>query len=58
LTNYFFDRNTAIYDAIIALGLTPSIECIEKSVVTLSEQDAHRLGFDQESEVFTHQSHL
>jgi DNA-binding GntR family transcriptional regulator len=47
LTNYFFDRNTAIYDAIIALGLTPSIECIEKSVVTLSEQDAHRLGFDQ-----------
>ena len=26
LTNYFFERNTSIYDAIISLGLTPSIK--------------------------------
>jgi DNA-binding GntR family transcriptional regulator len=47
LTNYFFDRNVAIYDAIIALGLTPSIECVSKKVVTLSDEEAKGYGFDQ-----------
>lgn len=46
LTNYFFDRNVAIYDAIIALGLTPSIECVSKKVVTLSDDAARRFGFE------------
>jgi len=45
LTNYFFDRNTAIYDAIIALGLTPSIECIKKEIVTLKKSEAQAMGF-------------
>lgn len=53
LTNYFFDRNTAIYDAIKALGLTPSIECLDKKVVTLSEKEAQALGF-KNSRVFLH----
>jgi DNA-binding GntR family transcriptional regulator len=46
LTNYFFYRNIAIYDAISALGLTPSIECIEKKVVTLSDLELKHMGFD------------
>lgn len=46
LTNYFFDRNVAIYDAIIALGLTPSIECVQKKVVTLDEETIISMGFD------------
>lgn len=45
LTNYFFDRNTAIYDAIIALGLTPSIECVKREIVELSKKEAESLGF-------------
>jgi DNA-binding GntR family transcriptional regulator len=45
LTNYFFDRNVAIYDAIIALGLTPSIECVEKKVVKLSIEQQEYMGF-------------
>ncbi|MCF7930593.1 MAG: GntR family transcriptional regulator [Acholeplasmataceae bacterium] len=46
LTNYFFDRNVAIYDAIIALGLTPSIKCVEKKVVTLSVDEQKYMGFN------------
>ncbi len=46
LTNYFFDRNTAVYDAIKALGLSPSIDCIEKKVVTLSKEKIDSIGFD------------
>jgi GntR family transcriptional regulator len=45
LTNYFFDRNVAIYDAIIALGLTPSIECVEKKVIKLSIEQQTYMGF-------------
>jgi len=45
LTNYFFDRNTAIYDAIISLGMTPSIECVEKKVVKLDEKTIMEMGF-------------
>jgi DNA-binding GntR family transcriptional regulator len=45
LTNYFFDRNTAIYDAIIALGLSPSIECVTRKIVELSKKEAESLGF-------------
>ncbi|MCK7487144.1 MAG: GntR family transcriptional regulator [Bacillus subtilis] len=48
LTNYFFDRNTAIYDAILALGLTPSIECVERKVVELSKHEAQSYGFVDE----------
>jgi len=57
LTNYFFDRNTAIYDAIKALGLMPSIECIDQKVITLSEQEAQALGF-KESRKFLHINRL
>jgi len=46
LTNYFFDRNTAVYDAIGTLGLTPSIKCVEKKVVTLSKKEIEDIGFD------------
>ena len=46
LTNYFFERNTSIYDAIISLGLTPSIKCIEKNVIQLNKTDIKRIGFD------------
>lgn len=46
LTNYFFDRNTAVYDAIIALGLEPSIECVGKRVVTLNQETINKMGFD------------
>lgn len=46
LTNYFFDRNTAVWDAIIALGLTPSIECLVKKIVKLSEEELLEKGFE------------
>lgn len=46
LTNYFFDRNTAIYDAIISLGMTPSIECVQKKVIRLDEKIITEMGFD------------
>ena len=46
LTNYFFDRNVAIYDAIIALGLNPSIKCVEKKVVHLDKKTIKTMGFD------------
>lgn len=48
LTNYFFDRNVAIYDAIIALGLTPSIECVEKKVVHLDKSTVQSMGFHEQ----------
>ncbi len=50
LTNYFFDRNVAVYDAIIALGLTPSIKCIEKKVVKLSNDKIKEMGFNLEED--------
>jgi|GEM_PF-1329311 len=50
LANYFFDRNTAIYDAIEALGLSPSIDCIEKKVVVLSKEQVEDLGFEPSKE--------
>ncbi len=46
LTNYFFERNTSIYDAVIALGLTPSIKCLEKKVVILTDEQARGMGFE------------
>lgn len=46
LTNYFFDRNTAVYDAIKALGLNPSIECLEKKVLKLKKEKIESMGFD------------
>lgn len=46
LTNYFFDRNTAVYDAIRTLGLTPSIKCVEKKVITLTKKEIEEIGFD------------
>jgi DNA-binding GntR family transcriptional regulator len=45
LTNYFFYRNVAIYDAIIALGMTPSIQCLEKKVVKLDNHRLVEMGF-------------
>jgi len=45
LTNYFFYRNVAIYDAIIALGMTPSIQCLEKKVVKFDNQRLLQMGF-------------
>lgn len=50
LTNYFFDRNVAIYDAIIALGLSPAIECVEKKVVELDLETILFMGFDPEQD--------
>ncbi len=52
LTNYFFYRNIAIYDAIIALGLTPSIECIERKVVELSDAELISMGFQPKEKLF------
>jgi DNA-binding GntR family transcriptional regulator len=46
LTNYFFERNTSIYDAIIELGLEPSIKCLEKKVVVLEDEEAISMGFE------------
>jgi GntR family transcriptional regulator len=50
LTNYFFERNTSIYDAVITLGLSPSIRCLEKKVVSLSKTEMNRMGFDPKQE--------
>ena len=50
LTTYFFERNTSIYDAVITLGLTPSIKCIEKRVLSLDKDTIERMGFDPEQE--------
>jgi len=52
LTNYFFYRNVAIYDAIIALGLTPSIQCLEKKIVTLDEKTLEKMGFKPHEKLF------
>lgn len=48
LTNYFFDRNTAVYDAIKTLGMSPSIECLVKEVVKLKEKKIIKMGFKLE----------
>ena len=52
LTNYFFYRNIAIYDAISALGLSPSIECIEKKVVQLTDAELQSMGFSTGEKLF------
>jgi DNA-binding GntR family transcriptional regulator len=52
LTNYFFYRNVAIYDAIIALGLTPSIQCLEKRIVTLNNEKLREMGFENDEKLF------
>lgn len=52
LTNYFFYRNVAIYDAIIALGLTPSIQCLEKKLVHLSNDQLMQMGFKAGEKLF------
>jgi len=52
LTNYFFYRNVAIYDAIIALGLTPSIQCLEKKVVSLKDDILKQMGFKSGEKLF------
>lgn len=46
LTNYFFYRNVAIYDAIKDLGMEPSIECIEKRIASISDAQKIEMGFD------------
>lgn len=46
LTNYFFDRNTAVYDAIKSLGMSPSIECLVKEVVKLKDNQIIEMGFN------------
>lgn len=48
LTNYFFKRNVAVYDAIIALGLKPSIRCLDKKTVTLKRNVIESMGFGTE----------
>ena len=45
LTNYFFYKNVAIYDAIKALGMIPSIECLKKEIVDLDEDKLRQMGF-------------
>lgn len=52
LTNYFFYRNIAIYDAISALGLKPSIECIDKKVLELSDEELKHMGFPSGERLF------
>lgn len=47
LTEYFFDKNTTIHEAIIALGLLPSIKCLDKKVVKLSSEESQAMGFDE-----------
>ena len=49
LTRYFFDRNTAVFDAIKSLGLEPSIECLERKVVKLKKEDLLNMGFKLEN---------
>ena len=46
LTDYFFDRNTAIYDAIKTFGLEPSIRCLTREVVHLEDGKIRSMGFD------------
>jgi DNA-binding GntR family transcriptional regulator len=46
LTRYFFDRNTAVFDAIESLGLVPSIECLNKEVVKLKNEKLIEMGFN------------
>lgn len=46
LTNYFFDRNVTVYDAIIALNLKPSIKCIKEEVIELDKETVMKMGFD------------
>ena len=46
LTNYFFDRNVTVYDAIISLNLKPSIKCITEKVIDLDEGTIIKMGFD------------
>ena len=46
LTNHFFDRNTTVHEAIISLGLKPSIQCLEKKKITLDEITIKEMGFD------------
>lgn len=46
LTNHFFDRNTTVHEAIISLGLEPSIKCLEKKLVLLDEFTIEKMGFD------------
>lgn len=48
LNNYFFKRNVAVYDAIIALGLEPSIRCLDKKTVTLKRSVMESMGFGAE----------
>lgn len=48
LTNYFFYRNVAIYDAIQALGMVPSIQCLEKKIVQVDPQQIADMGFKQD----------
>ncbi len=48
LTNYFFDRNTAVYDAIKSLGMAPSIVCLVKEVVKLKDEALIKMGFKVE----------
>jgi DNA-binding GntR family transcriptional regulator len=50
LTDYFFERNTSIVDAVKALGLKPSITCLEKRVLELSDKERKNMGFDLEHE--------
>jgi DNA-binding GntR family transcriptional regulator len=55
LTNYFFDRNTAVYDAIAALGLSPSIRCLKRELVSLNDDNIVRMGFNpKEGNQFFH----
>lgn len=46
LSDYFFDRNTAIYDAIKTFGLEPSIQCLVREVVHLEDDKIIEMGFD------------
>jgi GntR family transcriptional regulator len=49
LTRYFFYRNTAVFDAIKSLGLSPSIECLEKNVIKLKKNELISMGFNPEN---------
>jgi DNA-binding GntR family transcriptional regulator len=52
LTNSFFDRNTAIYDAIITLGLEPSIECLTKKIIHPTAEELIAMGFAKDERIF------
>jgi DNA-binding GntR family transcriptional regulator len=47
LANYYFYRNIAIYDAIKALGMTPSIVCLKKEVLKLKPDQLIDMGFSK-----------